>query len=503
MTALKHLAALLPALAIVIAAPTSNDSAAVLVPRVKWAPCAEPETVQCANYTVPIDYHDPSVGTANIAMVRVKSSRVDPKGTIFLNPGGPGGSGTKLLLDFLESPDFYPAMKLLADYHLIGLDPRGVGKSTPVRCNPRLWNRSIPSMVSNEAEYKRFSEHWQQVGESCRSLTGPLLDHLDTMHVVRDFERILAAIGEDKFNLVGLSYGTQIGYTFAEQFPCKTGRLVLDGVLDHTQQGLDTVQTESLSYEQTLQQFFKWCDQKHTSCAIREAGFHSSEVFFTDLVAQVRHTPLLAPACNETAQAPCKSQVTLEDFLTNVQGGLPGGPQYGWPDLSQKLVSASKGDASLLSTPYHVEDTDPVGGAYASLAIGCADWNRAHSYVELHNAEIVTNALSPITLGYTQSMGYFSRCALWPAKTTNPQRALRESHLSRAPCTILLANTFWDPETSVQWATSMRHQIPQSTLVYRNGSGHTSYGMPGEMADVMTKFMLTGELPKDGSIYQS
>ncbi|RFU80056.1 tripeptidyl aminopeptidase [Trichoderma arundinaceum] len=463
---------------------------------IEWKNCTIPlDGAECGKISVPIDYSQPTGRTTTLAMVRAKSNSTTPKGTIFLNPGGPGGSGVELLVGLLQSPTL-PGMELLKDYHLIGLDPRGVGQSSPIKCSAKLWNIRVPTMVETEAEYKAMARHWKAVGHSCRMLTGPLFDHLDTTHVVRDFDFVRQAIGEEKFNLVGLSYGTQIAYTYAEMFPQNVGRLLLDGVLDHGQRGIDTVQTESAAFEITLHKFFEWCEGDET-CSLHDKG--DVQAFFKRLTAKALAKPLDAPNCNQTAEAPCRSSVTLEELITSVQGGLiPGQAQ--WGALADNLLAASKGDASALSVPYFTGETDPKG-SWASLAIGCQDWGRARGFADLRAVQHATNTLSPLTLGYTQSLGYYARCVSWPVKPSNPQQALKKG-ITHAP-PMLLANSFWDPSTSVQWAVSIHEQIPNSVLVFRNGSGHTSYNSPGEIATAMNEFLLEGKLPKEGTVYQN
>jgi pimeloyl-ACP methyl ester carboxylesterase len=113
------------------------------------------------------------------------------------------------------------------------VDPRGVGLSSPVRCDPALLNRVVPVFPKNEAEFRQVVERNQALGRSCRRLTGPLLDHVDTVSAARDLEMLRRALGQGKINYLGLSYGSQLGATYAELFPERIRTLALDGALDH------------------------------------------------------------------------------------------------------------------------------------------------------------------------------------------------------------------------------------------------------------------------------
>ncbi len=147
--------------------------------------------------------------------------------------------------------------------------------------------------------------------------------------------------------------------------------------------------------------------------------------------------------------------------------------------LSASLVAASEGDPAVFPPLCQRYPT----GAWAGLPVGCQDWEEQKSFSELQAAQHALGTLSPITLGYKQSLGYFARCISWPAKATNAQRRLKSSIANTA--TVLMVNSHWDPSTSIQWAASMRREIPYAHSVFRNGSGHTSYNTPGETAEAM------------------
>ena len=92
-------------------------------------------------------------------------------------------------------------------FDLVGLDPRGVGLSTPVKCDPEIWNEGGSLFPKDQAAYDAMVAHNKAFGESCLENTGPLLAHLDTVSVARDLDAIRAALGDEKLNYLGLSYG--------------------------------------------------------------------------------------------------------------------------------------------------------------------------------------------------------------------------------------------------------------------------------------------------------
>lgn len=330
-------------------------------------------------------------------------------------------------------------------------------------------------------------------------MTGTVLDHLDTENVARDFEQVRQAIGDDKFNYLGISYGSQIGYTYAELYPEKVGRMVLDSIVDHTVSGLYSVQSESTSLEATLHKFFDWCNKNNT-CALHS----QSDIvgFFKNLSSTAEKTPLPAPSCSQQGTNACRPDVDFGELIDSVHSGLmlENSPLGGWSQLAEHLLQASKGDAANLSAPFYTNETKSSTD-WAFLAISCQDWENAASFRDLQNIEHIASLLSPITKGNSENLALFARCVGWPTKLTNPQRNLRSS-IKRSP-EILLVNSYWDPVTSVQFAASIREQIPNASLVFRNGSGHTSYVLGGEVAEAMNGFLVEGKMPPDGTVFAS
>jgi pimeloyl-ACP methyl ester carboxylesterase len=354
--------------------------------------------------------------------------------------------------------------------------------------------------VTNEAEYKDLVQHYATIGESCAHLTGPLIHHLDTVNVARDHEVIRQALGADKFNFIGASWGSQLGYTYAEMYPGNVGRMAVEGIVDHSEAAMTAVQTMSTGYEATMHKFFAWC-RTNSTCALHHEDPQS---VLDSVVAKTQQSPIPAPGCMQTGPGACFTDVSDEELLTNAQSLVALAPPLaGWSLLASGLLSASQGDATIFSNPYFTADTDvDLIAAWANLGIGCQDWaHPAKSYLDIVNLVRQTTALSPATRGFGQSFGWFTTCIGWPTALTNPPRRIYGS-ITKAP-EILMVNSYWDPETSVQWAVGVRQQIPNSRLIFRNGSGHPSYPLNGNTAKAINDFVLEGVLPADGTVYDT
>lgn len=474
-----------------------------VTPNITWSACP-PETppgVDCGLIEVPLAYQ-PSNSvvpdgdqTVSLGLFRLNATGNTPKqGILFVNPGGPGGSAADLVAEAAADPAIRFSSALRDAYDIIGLDPRGVGQSTPVQCDPDVYNERVSTFVHDNAGYDELVDYGRRLGESCANLTGPLLNHLDTIHVVKDHEVVRQALSAPNFNFLGLSYGSQLGSQYISLFPETIGRMALDGLLDHSQSEASTLLAESLTYETTLNQFFTWCDSNST-CALH--GQNTSRIF-DDVVARADATPTPALASNGERRA----DVTGEEIRHNAQQFLlfvdfPLGPN--WIGLGEALAEAAQGNATSLSTPLA---TSPDASDFSYLAIGCQDWlHNARSATDLKQKLQMARTFAPRTAGASQSFDYQSLCLGWPAPVTNGQAGLGNG--AKRPPPVLLANSIYDPACSIAWAEGLREQLPSGVSITRNGSGHTSHYLRGETSAATDRFLVTGELPEDGTVYQS
>lgn len=470
-------------------------------PQIKWSNCTQSDApgLECGYLAVPLDYSDPQGDTIQLGMVRISTSSPSRIGTLIYNPGGPGDEASNYLFGVEDGlPNFSPA--LLKAYDIIGIDPRGVGLSSPIQCDPDIYNERVPLFAKTEAEFQELVNHNERLGASCQQLSGPLLQHLDTINVAKDMERVRLALEcVEKLNFLGRSYGSQIGVTYAELYPNNINRMALDGIVDHTQSEITTLNDEATAYEDTLNQFFAWCNTTIT-CALHDQDARS---IFTSVFRSASKAPIPAPGCLQTGDYACRSDVSEEEILANVQGSLlfqNATANYpGWDRLSLGLLQASEGNATLLSTELATSNTS---WQFPTLAIGCQDWSHTTSLSSLLYKQGVTGITAPLTKGMTQSYYYQTACLGWPAAVTNPQKPLNETALATIP-PILLVNAQHDPSTSFVWATGIQSSLPGSVLLTRVGSGHTSYQLMGEAAAAIDEFLIDGDIPASNSLVHS
>jgi pimeloyl-ACP methyl ester carboxylesterase len=468
------------------------------VPTAAWGACpypGVPAALQCATLTVPIDYAHPARGSTHVVIDRLPAA--DPAhrlGSLVVNPGGPGGSGTQFVArEALGTLSLFTS-GVRDDYDLIGYDPRGVGLSDPIRCSAALFNQPIDYFPQTRSAFRRLVAHNRALGRSCERDSGPLAAHDDTISVARDLDAIRAALGEPTLNYLGLSYGTEIGSLYAALFPHRVGRMVLDGNLEHSLDERTMVLDESHVYEVELSRFGTWCDHAKT-CSLR--GHHPLQVF-TRLAARADRRSIPAPGC---AKAGRRCRVTGQDVRQDTQDLIlfknPGVAGPGWAGLATVLRQAQHGNATELSQPRATGDRDPAI-AGSGLTVECQDFpTTIDTFAGLHALGALVRRRDPLTGGLSQSYEIAAQCVGWPLAAHNPPHRLHVS--SRIP-PILMVNATHDPSTAYVWAQVLHRQLPHSVLLTRRGDGHTSYLNPGATQTAINAFLVNGTLPEPGTV---
>src|SRR5215213_4003621 len=465
-----------------------------------WRPCpfpGSPAELECATVAVPIDYADPDSAMTSVTVNRLPARKPTSRvGNLYFNPGGPGGSGTAIVyFESLGAELFTSAVRDRFD--LIGLDPRGVGLSNAVRCDPAVVNRRVTSFPQTEAQFRRLVARNRDLATSCEQLSGPLLRHVDTKSAARDIDRVRRALRDDRINYLGLSYGVQLGTQYAELFPSHIRTMALDAVLVHSLTPVQLFADEASSYESTLNRFFAWCG-RDASCAL-----HGRNVarLFDQLVARADRTPIPAPGC---ADGHCRRTVTGEDIRFHAEDLLlfkkpiPRVAPDGWNSLALALKAAAAGDATALSTLRAQSPADD-GASGAPLAIECLDWpNQVRNLTDLKRFELLGKTVAPRLGGASQAWTILAGCVGRTAPVVNPPHPTRVTGTPR----LLLVNSTHDPSTPYVWAQQLASEIRRSVLLTRKGDGHTSYLVhgPSRTRDAIDRYLITGRTPPPNTV---
>ena len=291
---------------------------------------------------VPLDYDEPGVDTIRLRLTRLPASAPARRiGSIFLNPGGPGGSG----VGFVQAVGrFLYSDAVRARFDLVGFDPRGIASSAPIQCFDTtqdaidVLNIAPFPLPGVSAQEKLWIESDRVYAEACADRAGPIMDHMSTANVARDLDLLRRAVGDEALTYAGYSYGSYIGSTYANMFPDEVRAVIIDGVLDPISwsTGRDNeaatlpvsarLKSAQGAYD-TLLAFFSACDTGGSNCTFSGGN---PKRRFARLARSIRHHPLDIPD-GQGGTFP----FTYSDLVVITLGSMydPGS----WPDFAEFL----------------------------------------------------------------------------------------------------------------------------------------------------------------------
>lgn len=442
-----------------------------------WHDCAtHPAPFRCATLAVPID-HDVADGpTLELALVQRPAT--DPSkslGPLLVNPGGPGGSG----IDFVVG-NFWP--RAVSDrFDVIGFDPRGVGASDPVDCGfdiSRLYAPDpAPQTPTAVAELESVSAAYV---DACAKANAELLPHMSTRDVAADMDDIRQALGVDKINYLGYSYGTSIGQVYADTFPTHIRAMVLDGVVKLGQPGIEAASDQGVAFDRVFGEFVAACGDLPGCPADPAATFRG-----------VRTRLRAAAIPTDDATRP----LTSGAFQLGVGQALYTTTM--WSTLARGLSEAADGDGTtmqLLADQYLGREPD---GSYANqtdayFAVSCLDWDWPSDPQAFIDAGRKVAKTSPyLAEGIVTD---YIRCATWPT----PPRPLTPPKAKGSPL-IVVVSTTGDPATPYANGVDLAKMLPKGTLITKVGEEHTAYGRGDACVDdAVTAYLVSLRPPKPG-----
>ncbi|WP_063783326.1 alpha/beta hydrolase [Streptomyces sp. XY431] len=459
-----------------------------------WTPCDD--GYECTTFRVPLDYDRPADGDLTLAAVRAPAAAPagagDPAapgerlGSLLLNPGGPGGSAVEYVEGVARSYD----AGVRARYDLVGLDPRGVGRSSPVTClgGERMDAYTAADITpDDQAEVDALVAAAKEFAEGCRQRSGDRLGHLSTVEAARDMDVLRALLGEERLHYVGKSYGTFLGATYAGLFPGRTGRMVLDGAMDPSLDSLAGNRTQAGGFETAWAAFARDCAERE-DCPLGRTEQQAGEQL-TALFAAVDAHPLTttdgARRLSEAQATTGVIQAMYADFL--------------WPRLRTALADARAGDGTgllKLSDAYYGREVD---GSYpnlmfANMAVNCLDLPAPFAGPD--DAARAVPDFERTSPRFGRDMAWMAlTCTYWPVRPTGTPHTVRAA--GAAP--IVVVGTTRDPATPYAWAQALAGQLESGRLLTYDGDGHTAYGRHDNCLDgAVNRFLLGGEPPENG-----
>ena len=490
------------------AADPGRETARARVPKLDWRQCKDAKRFECAKARVPLDYDDPDGPRIRLALTRLPASKPARRvGSIFLNPGGPGGSG----VGFVQAVGrFLYSDKVRARYDLVGFDPRGIAGSRPIECFETyddafaVLDLAPFAFPVTRAEERMWIESDRVYAYACAAMAGRIMDHMSTANVARDMDLLRRAVGDEMMTFAGYSYGSYVGSTYANMFPDRVRAVIIDGVIDPisyaTGRGDEAetlpidarLKSEQGAYD-TLLSFFAACDAGGENCAFSEG---SPKNRYARLADELLQAPIELPD-DEGGTFPFTYAVLVVTSLRAMYS------PFSWPVLAEFLQESDTRahPARAASALHAVRDQLGLrGDRYDQIiegfaAVWCSDgdnpdqpsaWATAARAADLENQ-------------------YFGRpwiwsssiCAVWPGQDDDRYIGPFDNETAND---VLIIGNINDPATRYQDAVSTARIMPTSRLLTLDGSGHTSLFLSACVDRHVNRYLLTGEVPAVGTV---
>ncbi len=468
-----------------------SDLAAYENQKLDWATCYE--DFECTDLRVPIDYVDLTVGTLKIAVLRYKAQ--DPKnriGSLIVNPGGPGGSG----VDYAYNAEYVFDPDVLDRYDIVGFDPRGVNRSAPIEC---LTDEETDANYASDAKPDTEAELEQALADSkvfidkCEN-ANEYLTHYSTAAAARDMDILRAALGDKKLNYFGKSYGTYLGTLYAQFFPDKVGRMILDGALDPNISILEQNISQAKGFDDALDAFLADC-AKQDDCPLPK---NKQEA--TLKIIALFETAALNPLPRKTKVENDERTATESLIVLGTASALYDDVD-GWPKLRTAFLEGQQGygDTFLdLADQYSGRSSD---GSYMSneldsgAIIDCLDWPDTRSVEKTKaDAKRFTDA-APVFGPYLAYTNISCKYLTPPTKDKLTRSTNKITSIKTAP--VIVIGTTRDPATPYEWSVGLHQIFKNSKLISLDADGHTGQGRGSACVDnAVDAYLLQGKSPK-------
>lgn len=453
-----------------------------------------PENLQCATIKVPKDWKDAKNGETwdvRISLAKnVDFTSPNYKGTIFSNPGGPGGEG---LVYAAATQERTP--ELNSSYNYVGFDPRGVGQSSRVDC-------AVPSKEPAD-KAKACSEN-------------PDIRTINTEQTAYDMDFVRSLLGAPKLSYIGYSYGTWLGSWYSKIFGDTYGdKFLLDSATDVTQKSLQlTWDMQPVARDRQFnERMTAWIarhddtykmgtDPEAIGADITNALAEADEVrntFWGLTAGSSFSTNSNYPLVPEVYKVMSDPDTEFGALLGIIVGINP------WTPAAEKLKSR-------VDPKYHSMIDRSINGAMTKVqenlrsglkldvfeVIRCNDgqWNQDIDYWEEANKK--SDAENPLSAAMTNG-AKVPVCAYWKAPTQMPV-----ADPANYPDTIVVQGEL-DSQTAWETGRTSGVKLPNTSFIAVDNEG--SHGLFPYGVDAVDRpiidFFLTGKQPKDISVSQA
>ncbi|WP_225839476.1 alpha/beta hydrolase [Streptomyces sp. NK08204] len=422
--------------------------------------------IKCGWVTVPLDYAHPYGKQIKLAVDHILSTGTEQEhqGALVYNPGGPGGSGLRFPRRVVNSAPVW--VNIAKAYDFVGFDPRGVGHSAPISCvDPQEFVKApkadpVPDTEADKTAQRKLAREY---AEGCAERSGEMLPHMTTPNTARDLDVIRAALGEQKLNYLGVSYGTYLGAVYGTLFPGHLRRMVVDSVVDPSRKNIwyQANLGQDIAFEGRWKDWEDWV-------AANDAAFHLGT---TRDAVQAKWLDLRATA----KKNPIGGVVGPAELISFFQSA----PYYdsAWVPVATVFSKYVAGNTQALVDAAAPNMADTAGNISAEngnavyTAVECADAKWPTDWRKWDRDNTRLNQDYPFMTWANAWMNL--PCATWPTKQLTPTDV--RTHRGLPP--VLIVQSTRDAATPYQGAVELHHRFQGSRLITERDAG--SHGVTG------------------------
>jgi len=464
------------AAALVASLTQAGVSVAAAPGTLSWGACPEGVAapgLECSTLDVPLDYRAPGGRTIDVAVSRLGSTNKDKRrGVLLTNTGGPGGAGLTFptVLRQLGLPQ-----EVLDSYDVIGFDPRGVGRSTPVTCDRDAEQgfSNIPPYARNAADVANRAKEAAVIAKQCGSSeSASVLPHITTANTARDMDRIREALGESKVSYFGISYGTYLGSVYTTLFPRRSDRFLIDSATGPGGWDAEFSRMFGQGVEDRFPDFAKFAAARPEYGLGRTPEQVTAKYF--ELAGRLDATPRPDGVDGKLFRQLTFSQLYYDSAL---------------PALAEIWRVLDTG-SPLPESPAVPPDLGNQQDSQLHVICNDSDWPEAAGTYQRNVA--VDRIRHPM---FGAAAANITPCAFWPSEPVEPPVKITD----HGPSNVLIVQNLRDPATPLAGARKLRQAFgDRARMVTADQGGHLAYLFKDNRCanDIATKFLVTGERPR-------
>ncbi|MGA4842052.1 alpha/beta hydrolase [Streptomyces sp. G45] len=312
----------------------------------------------------------------------------------------------------------------------------------------------------------------QRVADQCRTKNPGVLPHISTRNTARDMDVLRAAVGERKLSYFGVSYGTALGAVYAQLFPRRADRFVLDSAVDPGRMWRGMYQIWAEEVGGAFDRWAKWTAERNATYHLGDSPAQARRTFWK-IVARADRKPLVVDG--QKLDGAAVRDLARPEFFS-VRSGA---------ELVKRLKRAA-GGASVSGTP-----SEPFSdNEFAShFAVVCSDAAWPRDPATYYRDTVRNSVRYPL---YGDFPSGIAPCAFWP-RGAEPATKVDNG------VPLLLVQNEWDPQTPLSGARNMHRALKGSRMItVDEGEGHgVVFGGGGHPCaeNPTMRYLATGKLP--------